>query len=328
MAFVVNGAEWRFDGWSRTDIINSIEKVLDRIMVARERNEKIWIGDDFQTRPMLDVQDLWGLFFSEDSILLPRELGHEVAAWLARAPRYADENLPEGMLEAIEIGVDTEPQEVNIDLAWAHHNVRTGFAVACLGITRSGIHKTKSSIAEVPVHWVHDETSNRCFWRDAIDVEHDSAETLERLSSHAFPDLYFPPGVWHGLNDLSNGYLPLRIEIRKYLAVLNDYGYWIFTFPPPALDPNDTVEHDVNAHPTNQIIERRFSGFNVTMAPEKPDVRSSELSRAAREITVEGRVLYCEWHGKLEGHQNRLHIHPPIPESDDKVVIAIFHKHL
>jgi hypothetical protein len=53
--------------------------------------------------------------------------------------------------------------------------------------------------------------------------------------------------------------------------------------------------------PSNQIIEHRFKGFNLDVAPEKPNVYAHGESRKARETKLGTRTLYCEWHVKLEG---------------------------
>ncbi len=78
---------------------------------------------------------------------------------------------------------------------------------------------------------------------------------------------------------------------------------------------------------TNQLVERRFRGWGLEIAPENPDVWEDGRCRRARERVLEGRTLYCEWHYKF-GHRNRAHIHPPVPESQDKLVVAIFRDHL
>ena len=64
------------------------------------------------------------------------------------------------------------------------------------------------------------------------------------------------------------------------------------------------------------------------MAPENPDVYLDRRCREARQITIAGRTLFCEWHGKLEPHRNRVHVHPPVRESKDKLIIGIFDEHL
>lgn len=328
MAFVVNGAEWCFEDWPVSKVVDAIDNLLDRVSTAYDRGETVWIGDDLQTRPVLGESDLWSLCSPDTPINLPAELWQELTAWLGAARRYADEEIwPAGLTETL-IQVDSDLAVENADLAWAHHNVRAGHGVACLTLTRSCQIKTVSSQGSAVVHCVQNEMAHRAFWRAALDVEGDNEATLERLVPHAFPDLYFYDGVLHGLNRLVGGYLALRIMIRNYLSILDDHGSWAFKFPPPALSPGEPVGPNPLALPSNQIIERRFQGLGIDMAPENPNVYANGDCRRAREITIGTQTFYCGWHGKLEPHQNRLHVHPPVQESDGKVIIAIFHEHL
>lgn len=328
MSFVVDSSEWSFDDWTANQVIVSIEKLLERVQTARERDETVWIGDDLQTRPVIDNLDLWSLSSPSSPITFAPELIQELAAWLGMAPRYLDEEWPEGMIETL-IQIDGDEAKENSDLAWAHHHTRTGHAVACLGLKRSGVHSTTSSLGTVPVHWVLTEDGHRAFWQAAIKLEGDNEDALVRLALHAFPSLYFYDDVWRGLRHLGGGYLALRDEINKYLRVLDAWGAWVFTFPPPALNPDNEAGNAVaGSLPTNQVIERRFLGFNLTIAPENPNVYANSACRSAREIEIGSRHLYCEWHAKLELHRNRLHIHGPVPESGNRVIIAIISEHL
>lgn len=328
MSFVINGSEWKFDGWDYDKIYKAIETVLERIKIASDRGEKVWIGDDFQYRHMYDELDLWSLCSPDHPIKLPYEMTQELTAWLGSAARYADEEWPEGLIAANEIGINSGVLEENLDLAWAHHNVRMSRAVGCIGIGRKGTHTTVSNLGIAEIHWIHDEHSNLNFWRSAIDVERDSVTTLQKIAPHAFPDLFFAKDVWLGLDDLSDGYIPLRREIRKYLSILNDIGAWVFTSPPPLLSPLDTMAAEEEGAITNQIIQERFSYQGLNFSPEKKNVRTHEASRQAREIILGERTLYCEWHGKFERHRNRMYVHAPVEESDGKVIVAIFHRHL
>lgn len=328
MSFVIDGSEWKFDGWTNDQISDAIDNILERLLIAEEAGQKVWIGDDFQTREMLDGADIWSLCSPDHPIKLRPEIAYELAARLGSIMRYADEELPADLLDATDIGVNTGVLEENLDLAWAHHNVRAQKAVGCIGIKRRGINSTVSKFGIVNLHWVHDDLSTLQFWRAAIDVERDTAETLERLSVHAFPDLFFVPGVWAGLASFSDGYTPIRSEVRRYLSVLNDLGRWIFTSPPPSLAPDDTIVAEIGASITNQLIIDRFSYQLVDFSPEKKSVRVRDVSRRTREVAIGDRILYCEWHGKFERHQNRVYIHPPVAESDEKVVIAVFNRHL
>ena len=48
----------------------------------------------------------------------------------------------------------------------------------------------------------------------------------------------------------------------------------------------------------------------------------------AREAEIGGRIVYCEWHIRLEPNRNRIHIHRPVKESCEKVVVGVIAKHL
>ena len=327
MAFVVDGSEWKFDGWSSQEITAALEKFLGRVHLALDRSEVVWVGENLQVQPLFGDFDLWGLKAANSPVTLPPEIWEELAAWLGRRNCYLDGEWPAGMPEAV-TEIDGVSVAENMDVAWAHHNVRGGRAVACLGLNRQGVYVTKSNAGSANVHWVNDEASNLAFWRSAIDVEGDNDVSLRRLASHAFPSLYFHPDVWAGLHRLSGGYLEHRDQVKRHLAVFNDYGSWTFTCPPPALAPNEPTENGPNLQPSNQIIERRFHGFNVVMAPEKPNVYRKNSCRRAREVSVGNKTVYCEWHAKIEAHQNRIHVYPPIEESGGKFIIAIIDSHL
>ena len=62
MSFVVDGSEWHFDGATDEQIYRTVDAFLELVQTSRERGEEVWIGEDFQTRPMRDGLDLWSLF--------------------------------------------------------------------------------------------------------------------------------------------------------------------------------------------------------------------------------------------------------------------------
>lgn len=327
MAFVVDGSEWRFDGWTEHDVVSALDLLLARVEAARDRQEVVWVGQDLQSRIVRNGADFWTML-SQPEFHAFAEITHELAAWLSRGSFYEDEPAWPVGLEEMGIQIDNEAPSDNLDVAWAHHSVRSNQAVACLGLRRSGVHQTRSSLGTANVHWVCTEAEHRQFWRAAIDIEHDSEDTLIRLASHAFPTLYFANDVWRGLGRFNGGYQAVRITLRRYLSVLDDDGAWAFTAAPPALTRAEPQAVDQSGRPSHQVIERRFNGLGLTMAPENPNVYGDKVCREAREIRVGDQMLYCEWHGKFEPHQNRIHVHPPVVESDGKVVVGIFRDHL
>jgi ribosomal protein L11 methyltransferase len=179
------------------------------------------------------------------------------------------------------------------------------------------------------VHFVVDEPSHRAFFRDALAVERVDETGLESLAAHAFPDLLFLKGVWKGLRRFEGGYARVREALHDFLGVLDDDGAWVFTDETGRLSREEPEPGSGARVPvTNHLVQSRFTRWGLDVAPEKPDVRADGKCRRERERELNGQTLYCEWHYKVEGHTNRVHLHPPIAASDGKVIVAIFCEHL
>lgn len=328
MAFVVNGAEWDFNGLAPAQAEALIDRALEFIAISNEREEEVAVGDDFQTRPMYGGSSLWDLFAPASTLPLSRELSQELAAWLSKAPCYADaEQWPNGF-GGNAISIEGAAPVANNDVEWVHFAAIAGSPKACLTLGDARVVVTTSDLGNVDVHFVTDATSRRIFWRHAIILTGNNLDCLLRYAPRAYPDLHLVDGVIADVAKLAGGYFASRDRVQTALAILNDWGHWAFTCPPPAITPDEGPSPDAAARPTNQLIEQRFAGFHLDAAPENPNVRFDRISREAREIILDGRVLYCEWHVKIQGHQNRIHFHPPVLESGDKVVIGVIHEHL
>lgn len=328
MTFIVDGSDWNFNGLSASEAESLIEHALDFITSSQERGEEIFIGDDFQSRPVYETLGLWDIFSDSSPLTLPRELSHELAAWLSKASYYVDiENWPDGW-DDTSISIDGAEPVANQDIAWAHHLARGSHPAAVFTLGNSQISQTVSSSGSATLHFVSDEESRICFWRYMIIFDGDSLQSLLQFLPKAYPRLHFANGAIENANRLAGGYLASRHVVQHTLAMLDDHGHWVFTCPPPATAPADEAIPQANTTPSNQLIERRLLGLNLTASPEKPQVRLNRVCREARETVIRGRTLYCEWHVKFQPHQNRLHFHGPIPETSDKVVVAFIHEHL
>ena len=310
-------------------IIRVIDEFLELVQVSIERNEKVWIGSDFQSRPMFDELDLWTFLSAEHLGEYPGEIVQELSAWLGRAPYYIDQDSwPEGFPDYCSILVEGEPERCDEDIAWVHHATRAGEAIACLCLRKSGLKRTRSAYGDVEVYFVGSEGDRLAFWRNTITFLGDSIENLVRFSDNAYPCLYFYNDVLLNVSHLSGDYYHLRDRVKLVLEVLNDHGVWVFVHPPPAIDRYESTRPHPFGSPSNQLIQQRFSNLGLDVAPEKPSVYANTASRKLREVNIGDETLYCHWHVRLEKHQNRIYIHGPVSESENMVVIAKINEHL
>lgn len=329
MAFVVEGADWVLDGKTLADVLDAVDKFLELLQRASDQETTVWFGDDFVIRPMLGNNSIWDLCAEDSAIQLPTEICQELAAHLGRAQFYADEpEWPAGFSEFVDVSISGEPTAVNMDVAWAHHSVRSGKAVACVGLWRNGVFDTSAGRSVAKLHWIGQGPAGAAnFWQHAIDIEGNSPAAFERFASLAYPRLHFFGKVLQRADDFAGGYHANADVLKRYMKMLDESGHWAFTAAPPAQSRNEPAGPD-GPNPSNQLIQRRLALLALDVAPEKPNVYADGKCRAARQIVLDGRTLYCEWHCKLEPHRNRIHLHAPVPESNGKLVIAIFAEHL
>ncbi len=328
MAFVVDGSNWKFDGKTASQVQTAIERFLSALGDAKDADVPVWFGENFQADPVLGDQIIWDLMSPGSPLPLPPEVWQELTAYLAQPRHYIDDQRqPQGFPNHINIAVDGGPAVPNQDVAWVHHSVRNKRAVACIGLWSTGVFNTSSAVATQSLHWVSNPRSVAEFWREGIDIEGNTPTAFERLATRAYPELHFVDNVLHHADNFVGGYHANALNLKRHLAVLNDYGRWAFTAAPPAQDPADPPGIG-GTQPPDQLVQARFARKQVDIAPEHAKVKSDRTCREAREVILSGRVLYCEWHCKLQGHQNRIHVHQPVTESDNKLVVAIFAEHL
>lgn len=339
MSFVIDSSEWNFNGLDAQSVTLKLEQLLERVSVANERGEDIYIGADLQSQPVCDDMDLWSYLFHDSMEILDRGIIDELSAFLNSANFYEDVPAiwPKGFTD--EVVLDENGVQLNLDIAFAHFNVLSQKPFACITLNNTQSLKTISSLGTIEIQLINNEDSHKNFWRiTALNILRDTAKNLEFLSPHSYPNLLFLDGVWDGVKNFEGGYARVNKALQKYLAGLDDFGCWMFTTPPPATHPSDTIRAQEGTLPTNELIERRFGGIGLEIAPEKPDVYKDKKCREAREVPFmlpdpapssgQQVKLYCEWHCKFEKHTNRVHIHPPTQGSNGKVIIAIYHKHL
>lgn len=329
MSYVLDMQEWAMDGLSHEEISSALEGMLDFLDTAKIRGEDVWVGRHIYTSKVYFEKTLWELFDRDLAVGLSPELIQEFSGHFNRTKHYDDfeDSWPKGFADMGNVSVDGAPSVDNLDVLWAFSLTNSRDACACVGLGKERVQQVISADKAVNLHWVWGEKSRAAFWRDALTINGDSVDQLRKLAPHAYPDLYFAEKVWRGCERLSGGYHAHSSELQRYLATLNDFGYWVFKGAPPDID------HPVKALygrelPSAQLIERRFTHLNLNVSPENPNVEADAACKKSRTVDVDGEPLYCQWHGKLLLWINRIHIHGPVSQSENKVVIGVVADHL
>lgn len=325
MYFALEEASWGWDGLQPAAYVERIEQLLDRLDCAREREEGFAASSELLSQSILGTTTLADLLWDPEKLPMTPEIRERITVRFGRLD-FWDET---AAWPAVTSNVDGE-DVISPSSAYVHQLSTQGKLSACIALPGRWRGKCTVTIGKnsQPIHFVVDESTHRNFFRDAVQPA--GEELLESLVSHAFPDVFCVSSVWSELGDFDGGYLRVHQELKRFLTALDDHGSWIFTDTTGRLSPDEKspAESERPIPVTDNIVEKRFLGLGFDVAPEKPDVRIDGKCRRARERTVGGRNLYCEWHLKVEPHINRVHIHAPVTESGAKVVFAIAADHL
>lgn len=297
-----------------------LELFFDRLDVAHTRGERCQASTALLDQPIVSGRRLDEVLWSD---LLPHEVRERAAVHFGRMS-YWDEERDYVSLEAIIDGTHAFSPSGSL----AAHLALDGQVVACVPLPGRWQGEIDIVVGErgVRVWFVIDEQTHRGWLRRALASAGNDASALRRLAPHAFPDLWFHPNVWDGLRHFEGGYDRVREALHRFLSLLDDEGAWIFSDRSAALLRSESSAADSPV--TRRLIQQRFGAHGLDVAPESPDVANDRAQRRARERTIGGRALYCEWHFRIERHINRVHFHEPVPESNGRVVVAIFHSHL
>lgn len=324
MLLLVEEASWQLDGGpgepSWEAYASRLEKFFDRLDVARERGEPYQASRELLEQAIGSGKRLHEVLWSE---LLSRDVRERAAAHFGRMS-YWDDERDYVSLDAV---IEHEPV-FSPSAALAAQLSARGDVVSCVPLPGRWQRRVEVVVEgqSAMVWFVVDEPTHRGWLRHALASAGNDASALRRLAPHAFPDLWFHSEVWDGLRHFEGGYDRVREALHRFLSLLDDEGAWIFSDRSAALLRSESSAGELPV--TRRLIQQRFGAHGLDVAPESPDVANDRAQRRARERTIGGRALYCEWHFRIERHINRVHFHEPVPESNGRVVVAIFHSHL
>ncbi len=309
--FVVDESSWNVGLALPSDVVTALETFAERLSVAREREEPV--AKCSVLYEMDDVQAI--LFDSPRRFDLDRDLRLRRMLEINRLAEWDAEELPNPGL----LMIDGHACEMAPSVAWAHGQVEQQRAVACLPLTvsgRCGLLDVELAGHMAAVWFVTNEPEHVSFFRHAMFLENADEDGFAFLAPLTFPNLCFADGVWKGLRAFSKPYRDLRSTLIDIFTQLSDRGAEVFGWS----------EAEKRATAKNQEVESRFLGFKL--APESPYHLEDNRVREVRTRQFEGPNLLFSWHVKIEGHRDRIHIHPPIPESGGRVIIGILAEHL
>jgi hypothetical protein len=320
---VIEESSWSVgaDG-DRQHYIERIEQWLERLDVAWERNEGVAASRELMHVAAFggSVSDfLWGGG-------LPREVQERVVIHIGRIRWWDDEE----DWTSLEARVASEDLDLVPSIAYVHQRVADGETLACLPLPGRWHGPTEVIVDErtETLHFVTDEETHRDYFRDAVARQKVNLTAVAELAPHAFPCICFCEHVWREARDFEGGYARVRLSLLQFLAAFDDHAYWVFTDESGRVGRDELTVSAGGVGVTRKLIEQRFYKLGFEVSPESPEIANNSSWRRAREREIQGSILYCEWHYKIEGHTNRVHFHGPVPASQDRPIIAIFTQHL
>jgi hypothetical protein len=297
-----------FDPAMTEEIEKSLQKFRDLLRHLTESDQTVYRWSQFFYIQATDGTPLVDLLVSNGNI--DRDLRLLVTGRIEKLPCWDDFDLSPS-LPVYVAGVFAEiAPSIAIGLLPAFQR-RALALLSTETFGRRGEFSISDSLGSVTrnVRFLVEPDDELSYWRNAIEFENLSSDEFEELLAVAFPSLQFAQGCWAGITRLQGSYRDLRQPLLNTLAGLNDRAtdLWQQYFSAP-----------------DEFIRRLKSETNVECSGESPVTRANSQAMARRTIEHRGSPLICDWHAKLEPHQNRIYF--AIQPSG--IIVGIFHKHL
>ena len=317
--FVLDESSWAAAAGADAEVLsNAIHQLLERLDVARERNEGVAKHTDYYETALGSGVQLYSVLFES---ACPVQFGHDLATRLSlaldRVIEFDDAELLEYDAE-IKGSVRFAP-----GLAWAHARCSERCQVAVLPLPLGGVPRGRVSVTvadtTVELFFVTEESEHVGFFRSVILLEKANEAMFECLALSAFPALDWADGVWCGLGHFSRPYIEVRDELVRYLGGLSDHAATCFH---ECLDGDQSQLPDV----LSARIGRATSDENGHTKNCKPSWRDR-----TRHYRGTNKVFW--WHVKLQPHVDRIYFlyeppsaGAPLPEHG-RIVVGLFKDH-
>lgn len=317
--FVLDESSWTAAAGADIGVLsNAIEHLLERLDVARERNEGVVRHADYYETDLGDGVKLYSALFETGCrVQLDRDVTERLALALDRVNEFDDSRIVDYDAE-FEGTVWFAPGAV-----WAH--------ACCLGLRHMAVLPLplgKAHHGQVPVtvagitteiFFVTEESQHVGFFRAVVGIENADEEEFERLARSAFPTLEWADDVWHGLGHLSRPYIEVRAQLVRHLGSLSNHGAACF-------------HKHITGYPRN--LQRVLSAtIGSETSDENGHTKRNISCRRDRTRSHQGTNKVFWWHVKLQPHIDRIHfLYEPasansaLPEHGH-IVVGLFKDH-
>ena len=318
--FVLDESSWAGAARARPPdlLTNAIERLLERLDVARDRGEGVVRHADYYQIDLGDGVRLFSLLFESGCpVRLDRDLALRMSLSLDRTNEFDDSRLTE-YDAAVDGNVRFAP-----GLVWAHTSCREGRHVAVfpLPLGELPVGKVAVTVADVTleVFFVDGESQHVDFFRSVIALENADEAKFERLARSAFPALDWADNVWRGLGHFSRPYIEVRDQLVRCLGGLSDHGAACFD--------------EFRAGDPRQLARVLAASVGADISDENGATKQHAQSRRDRTRRHRGIDKVFWWHVKLQPHVDRIHFRYEPPSAtlagpgESHIVVGVFKDH-
>ena len=316
--FVLDESSWAgATGASPGVLSDAIERLLERLDVARERDEDVVRHADYYETDLGDgVQLHSSLFEPGCRVQLDRDLALRLSWALTQINEFNDSGLVESEAE-FEGKVRFAPGVV-----WAHASCSKRRHIAVLPLPLGGAPLGRMPVtvagATLEIVFAARESQHVDFFRSAITLENADQAEFRRLAPSAFPAIEWADNIWRGLGDFSRPYNAVRDKLVRCLGGLSDHGAGCF--------------HDHAGDPRG-LASVLSVHVGAATSDENGRTKQHRQSRLARTRRHRGIDKAFWWHVKLRPNVDRIYfryeppqVSPPAPEHG-RIVVGLFKDH-
>ena len=299
-------------------LADAIERLLERLDVARDRDEPVVKHENYYYTDLGDGVRLDATLFDPHCpVHLERDLTNRLITALDRANAFDDSLLPQEIAE-FHGNIRFAPGVV-----WAHTSCQEGRYVAVLPLpledAPGGQVPVTVDDATLDVVFVKEKSQHVAFFRSLIALEHADETKFERLAPSAFPALDWADDVWSGLGYFSLPYIEIRDKLVRCLGGLSDHGATCFD--------------EFGAGDPRQLPRVLSARVGAETSDENGATKRYPQSRRDRTRSHRGIDKVFWWHVKLRPHVDRIHfLYEQSPGSgprprESRIVVGLFKDH-